>query len=147
MKVGKYNLVNADKVERAINGTVLDRGMTKGGVGEGAEPSAILAEYDRIGGLILFENKYKVKTGSFFDFKAKKPIAKPKPKLVFSINGESVEVDADKALPLEIQASEAAGEKKRKRATAKRGGKKEDSGDSEENEEAEEENAEDAELA
>lgn len=120
MKIGSYTLANADKVDRAINGTVVSQGRLTGGVGADAKPAAILAEYDRIGGLILKDGKYKVKTGSFYDIKGKKPHAKPKPKLVFTVNGETVEVDADKPLPLEVQAAQLADEKRAKKAAAKR---------------------------
>jgi hypothetical protein len=117
MQIGDYTLANKDKVDRAINGTVLDRGQAKGGVGAEADEADVLAEYDRLGGLIL-KGSYKVKTGSFYDFKAKAPIKKPKPVLVFVVNGEIVEVDADEPLPLEVRASEQAKTKKQERAEA-----------------------------
>lgn len=118
MRIGKYTLANSDKLERAINGTILDQGRMTGGVGADADESEIIAEYDRLGGLILKDDKYKVKTGSFYDFKTKKAIAKPKPVLLFTVNGEVVEVDADEPLPLEIRASEAAHDKKKAKAKA-----------------------------
>lgn len=118
MQIGDYTLANADKIDRAVNGTVLDKGLLKGGVGADAEGKLILAEYDRLGGLILFQGKYKVKTGSFWDLKAQKPIAKPKPVLVFNVGGEVVEVPADEPLPLEVRASEQVKEKKAKKVKA-----------------------------
>lgn len=119
MNVGKYTLVNVDKVERAIHGTVGAGGSPKGGVGDDAKPADILAEYDRLGGHILMDGKYKVKMGSFYDFKGKKPHDKPAPILVFNVNGETVEVPANKPLPLEVQAAEAAAVKKAGKRKAK----------------------------
>ncbi len=119
MKIGKFSLINADKVERAINGTILDQGRLTGGVGADADDGAIIAEYDRLGGLIRM-GMHKVKTGGFFDFKNKKPHDKPKPMLEFRVDGELVEVDATKPLPIEVQAAEIALTKKQKKAEAAR---------------------------
>lgn len=116
MQVGEFTLQNPEKVERAINGTVGAGGQLKGGVGP-EDPKAVLAEYDRLGGHIT-KGTHKVKPGSFFDFKTQKPIANPKPKLVFRIEGEDVEVDADEPLPLQVRASEAAKTKKQEKAEA-----------------------------
>lgn len=118
MKIGDYTLVNKDKLDRAINGTVGSAGALAGGVGVDAEESEILAEYDRLGGLILKDGKYKVKTGSFYDLKNKKAFAKPKPVLLFNVNNEVVEVPADEPLPLEVRASEQAKTKKQQKAEA-----------------------------
>lgn len=135
MDVGKYTLQNPDKIHRAIHGTVLSQGQLKGGVGEDAEPAAILAEYDRLGGLILMDGKYKVKTGSFYDFAGRKSFAKPKPTLLFTINGEVIEVPADKPLPLEVQAAEQADTRKKERATKKGKGKDKKNKDADEEDE------------
>ena len=87
MQIGKYSLVNEDKLNRAMFGTPIGtNGEMKGGVGEDADPSDIIVEYDRLGGLVLM-GKHKVKTGGFWDFKGKKAVAKPKPMLIFNING------------------------------------------------------------
>lgn len=118
MQIGEFTLANEDKVERAINGTVIDQGAVKGGVGVDAEPEAVIAEYDRLGGLIL-KGKYKVKTGSFYDFKGKKPHAKPEPVLTFQVNDETIEVPADEPLPVEVRAAEIAKTKKQEKAEAK----------------------------
>ena len=115
-------MVNPEKLDRAINGTVSSKGAMTGGVGENAKPEAILAEYDRLGGLIKM-GKYKVKNGSFYDFKGKAVIAKPKPMLEFNIGGELIEVAADKPLPIEVQANEMAEERKAEKAAAKKGKK------------------------
>lgn len=154
MQIGQFTLANADKVERAINGTVLDKGSTKGGVGPNASEDEIIAEYDRLGGLILM-GRNKVRMGCFYDFKSKKAFAKPKPYLVFNVNGETVEVDASKPLPIEVQAAEiadarklekaeAAEAKRVEKAAAKKSGKK---GSKKEEVEEGEEDEEEGELA
>jgi hypothetical protein len=141
MVIDGYTLVNAEKLDRAINGTVGSRGIAIGGVGPGDE-QAILAEYDRLGGLIL-KGKYKVKTGSFYDLRLKKAIDKPKPVLVFVVNGEFVEVSESEPLPLEVRASEQQKTKKQEKAESKakkggkKGGKKEAPADDEEEDEDE----------
>ena len=148
MTIGEYVLANPDKVERATNGTVLDQGQMKGGVGieydkkgNVTNGEAILAEYDRLGGLILKDGKYKVKTGSFYDFQEKKPFEDPEPVLLFSVNGEIVEVSADEPLPIEVRAALSAGEKKaakKKKSVAKKGkGKKEEVEEESDDEESE----------
>lgn len=122
LTVGEYTAVNSYKLDRAINGTMGSKGALVGGVGSDADPKEILAEYDRLGGLIL-KGKYKVKTGSFYDFKAKKPFAKPSPVLVFSFGGEFTEVPADEPIPVEVRAQEQAQETKRAKQIAKAKGK------------------------
>lgn len=144
MQIGEFTLQNPDKIERAINGTLSAQGLPKGGVGPD-DPAAIIAEYDRLGGHIT-KGTYKVKPGSFYDFKNKKVFATPKPKLVFRIEGEDVEVDADEPLPLDVRAAVQAGEKKAARAKAKqdskKGGKKSEATDEATENDAEEEEGE-----
>src|SRR3990167_4102542 len=70
-EINGFVICNADKLHRVINGTMSDGGSLSGGLGEGAAPEAILAEYDRMGGLIRTAEGAKVVTGSFYDFKAK----------------------------------------------------------------------------
>ncbi len=105
MELLGYIIADKDKFERAINGTMSQAGELKGGVGEGAEDLAKIAEYDRLGGLIL-KGKNKVKTGSFYDFKAKKPRTKPEVTLTFRVDGEIVDIKDGEGVPLEVQASE-----------------------------------------
>lgn len=126
MEVGEYTLVNAEKVERALNGSLQANNERTGGIGHGAykdngvwkkgdvalkEPevkkleSALLSEYDKLGGLIRI-GKDKVKTGSFFDFKAKTPKAKPDVILTFQINGKTVELKADEPVPAKVRAAQ-----------------------------------------
>lgn len=104
MNINGFELVNSDKVERAINGTVSSKGAMVGGVGEAAVPEAILAEYDRLGGLIK-KGGDKVKTGSFFDFKAKAPRDVPEVVFIYNVNGRFVEVPEGQQLPGEVRAA------------------------------------------
>lgn len=71
-KFGDYILPNLEKLDRAINGSVGRGGSMAGGVGKEATPEAIIAEYDKLGGLILTKEGEKVANGSFYDFKEKK---------------------------------------------------------------------------
>ena len=112
MKVGKFILVNAEKVDRALHGTPNDKGEYRGGVAkeDGTyENSALLAEYDKIGGLIRVGGD-KVKTGSFYDFKKKKPRVKPEVVFVFNVNGKFVEVADGVELPGQVKAARIAEE-------------------------------------
>lgn len=101
-----FHLQNHEKVNRAIHGSMTSGGQLKGGVGEDAAPAAILAEYDRLGGLVL-KNGRKVKTGSFYDFKGRRPRTNPEITLILkSISGGTVEVKAGQEIPIEAQAAE-----------------------------------------
>jgi hypothetical protein len=116
-----YKLANMDKVRRALAGSPNAEGVFIGGV-EKADGSydddALLAEYDRIGGLILKDSD-KVRTGSFFDFGAKKPAEKPKVELEFRVNGELVFVPEGKKVPGEVEAAKVVAKKKAKKAAKK----------------------------
>ena len=124
MNIKGYTLVNGDKIERALNGTPRGNGTPIGGVGAGAyyetgvwklagrelDPeetdaleNAVLAEYDKIGGLIL-DGKDKVKTGSFFDFKGKSPRKTPAIVHQFAVNGKVIDVPAGANVPGEVRA-------------------------------------------
>lgn len=107
MILGDYELVNEDKVTRAIFGTVNSRGTATGGVGEDAPEEAKLAEYDRLGGLIRYKGD-NVKMGSFYDFPGKKPFADPIVMLQFNINGHVVDVPATEQLPPMVRAAKLA---------------------------------------
>jgi len=119
MQVGKYSLINEEKVDRAINGTIGMDNVIKGGVGSSDE-AALLAEYDKLGGAIM-KGTDKVKMGSFFDFKNAKPFTNPKVSFIFSVNGKFVEVEDGVELPGEIKAvkvaKEEGTEKKVKKST------------------------------
>lgn len=75
---GNYLLVNNDKLNRAIFGNVGRGGQMEGGVGEKATPELVIAEYDKLGGLILTKGGEKVENGSFWDFIKKIPRETPK---------------------------------------------------------------------
>ena len=107
MKVGKYTLMNMEKVTRALEGSPNDRGELNGGVADGEgnfKPESLLAEYDRIGGLIRVESD-KVVTGSFYDFKGRKPKAEAEVKFIYKVNGKFVEVKEDAEVPGEVKAA------------------------------------------
>lgn len=103
---------NSDKWTRAIYGTVIQEGSLIGGVGEGATPEAKLAEYDRLGGLITKDGR-KIKMGCFWNFKGKKAHETPEPVMEFKVDGETVDVPVGDAVPVEVQAAEIAGARKK----------------------------------
>lgn len=127
MQVKSFTLINLDKIDRALNGTNLGNGSATTGVANGAYleegvwknngknlsvtdvsalEDALLAEYDRLGGLIK-KGDDKVKTGSFYDFKGKKPRETPEVTYIFRdrINNRLVEVKEGVELPGSIKAS------------------------------------------
>lgn len=123
-----YTLVNPDKFERAINGSIVDKGRVVGGIGKEASPEAILAEYDKLGGLIK-KGKHRVKMGSFYDFKNRKPHDKPQVSFVFrDIEGDSIEIPEGEVIPAEVQVADMAAQNRSERAvkeaSKKRGTKK-----------------------
>lgn len=101
-----YDLVNDEKADRALNGRIDDKSERHGGVikADGTwDDAALLAEYDKLGGLITKAND-KVVTGSFYDFRNKVARAIPEVKFVFNVNGKFVEVPAGVELPGEVKA-------------------------------------------
>lgn len=103
-----FVLQNVDKLVRAIEGTVGAAGQLVGGVGENASNEAKIAEYDRLGGLIL-KGKNKVKMGSFYDFAAGQPRPEPIIEYVFrDLQGNEVIVPEGKEIPIEVKAVEVA---------------------------------------
>ena len=100
MRVGDYELVNDEKLDRAINGTIGKGGAMTGGVGQGAADGAILAEYDRLGGLIQ-KNGLKVATGAFWDCEKKKPAENPNPVFEVVVEGSIVDVTESEAAALD----------------------------------------------
>jgi hypothetical protein len=92
-----YTIANLEKWDRAINGTVDRLGKQRiraeggsCGVGENATDMEKLAEYDRLGGLILKDGE-KIKTGSFYDFENKAPRTEPELIFLAEIEGEIVD--------------------------------------------------------
>lgn len=114
MKLGNYTVANEEKLNRAIFGSMSSEGKLVGGVGEEAADEVKLAAYDKLGGLIK-AGKYKVKTGSFWDFEAKKPRKEPKVLLVLKdLEGNTVEIPEGEAIPVEVQAAEKIADNKEK---------------------------------
>jgi hypothetical protein len=131
MNINEFQLVSLEKLERALNGSVNGENVAIGGVGEGAyfegdawkrngkelseaEVSklefALLAEYDRLGGLITKAGD-KVKIGSFWNFKAKKPYETPQVVYTFrDVKGRNVDVPEGKELPGAVKAAKIAKE-------------------------------------
>lgn len=125
MKILGYILDNEEKIERAIQGVNGREGKLYEGVGEDASDEVKLAAYDRLGGLILKGGR-KVKTGCFCDLKATKeasrkagytvvvPFEKPKVILLIrDLEGNEVEIDAEKELTPEQKAAEKIENKKK----------------------------------
>lgn len=133
MQVGKFTLANEEKVDRALNGAQQADSTRVGGVGnlaykdgevwkrEGEELSekevvslefALLAEYDRLGGLVK-KGTDKVKTGSFYNIKSRKPHENPVATFVFMINGREVEVKDGEEVPLVVKAAQVLAEEEK----------------------------------
>lgn len=107
-EVKGFQLVNPEKVERALYGTPDAKSVRKGGI---ANPTSgtfdedlLLAEYDKLGGLIT-RNGDRVKMGSFYDFGAGKPREKAEITFVYRVNGRVVEVADGVELPGSVKAA------------------------------------------
>lgn len=118
MTVEGFVLVNGEKVERAKYGAMSREGKLVGGVGEDAAPAALLAEYDRLGGLVL-KDGVKVRTGSFYDFEARAPRKEPKLTFEASLDGEVVEVTEGEAKAIKATKEKQAKLKKSKKKKKK----------------------------
>jgi hypothetical protein len=107
MEIKGFSLINEEKVERALKGTVNSLNERIGGViaEDGTyDEGELLAEYDKLGGLIT-RGGDKVKTGSFYDFRNKKALKEPKVVFIYNINGKIVEVEDGKELPGIVKAA------------------------------------------
>ena len=113
MKVGNFTLANEEKVERALRGTLVQGGKLVGGVGDGADDEALLAEYDRLGGLVL-KDDIKVKTGSFYDLANKCPRKEPELSFLTTIDNEIIEVTEEEAKVVEATKEKIKGIKAKK---------------------------------
>lgn len=102
-----FELVNDEKVNRAMYGSMSRGGVLAGGVGEDATEAQLLAEYDRLGGLVRKDGN-KVKMGAFYDFENKQVRKSPQIVLLFRVNGKEIEVPEGEALPLEVRAQQIA---------------------------------------
>lgn len=121
-KAGVFSLMNMDKVGRALDGTPNDKGMPVGGIRKedgSYENSELLAEYDRMGGLIR-KGEDKVKTGSFYDFQNRRPREKAVVEFVYNVNGKFVTVSADKEMPGEVKAVKKVKKEAKKKVTKKK---------------------------
>ena len=119
-----YTLVNAEKVDRALNGILKPDSTRVGGIGGGAyqendiwkrdgveltdeEVSKLefdlLAEYDKYYGFIK-RGGDKVQAGSFYDFKGRQPRKEPKVSFVYRFGSKVVIVPDGVELPGEIKA-------------------------------------------
>lgn len=119
MEINGYTLANEEKVRRAAEGSPTSQGTPSGGVGYEDE-AALLAQYDKLGGLILNSDNRKVKTGSFWDFKENSPRKKPEVVLLIQVGFDTVEVPEGEPLPIEAQAAEILAESKKKGASKKK---------------------------
>lgn len=104
--VREFELVDPIKVDRVLNGITNNRGEITPGIMVNGEfdEDRLLAEYDKIGGLIRLDGN-KVKIGSFYDFRNRKAFEKPEVMLTFKVNGKFVDVPADKELPPIVKAA------------------------------------------
>jgi 2-keto-4-pentenoate hydratase len=91
-----FKCVNEEKLERAIHGLKNGDKEVFRGVGDEATPDAVLANYDKLGGLILKDGQI-VKMGSFYDFIKKKPREEAEIAFLIDIDGQRVEVSEDEA--------------------------------------------------
>ena len=92
-----FVLENPMKLERVVLGDVKRAGVPEGGLGEDADPMLVLAHYDKIAGYITKDvggsKRVKIKTGSFWNFRTKKPHETPQIMYLFRVGGEMIEVD------------------------------------------------------
>lgn len=146
-EINGYSLINGEKYDRVINGSMGRNNEMINALGVDASPEDVIAHYDKLGGLIR-KGKHTVKMGSFWDFKKRAPHATPKPVLVFrDLMGETVEIAVGEEIPIEVQAAQMAADNrnernvkalaKKKAASADAKKKKKDAGDEEESEDDE----------
>lgn len=122
-QVLEFSLVNDEKVKRALHGSLGREGKLYGGVGDEASPEALLAEYDRLGGLIT-KGGLRVKMGSFYDFEKKQP--RPELELAFlaDVDGEQCEVTEEEAKTLKSVQEKKEALKAKKKAKQEEGEEK-----------------------
>lgn len=143
MQIGKYTLVNVDKIERALNGSSGSLGALIGGIGQGAYydegwkrdgeelseedvetlESSVIVEYDRIGGLIK-EGNDKIATGSFYNAKAKKAHDTPVVRYEYRVNDKLILVPEHEQAPLAVRAAKMLAEGEEEAPAAKKSWKK-----------------------
>lgn len=126
-QIGEFTLKNDEKVNRAVNGSLTRDGKLAGGVGVApnaqtataeeldAHDLKVLAEYDKLGGHID-KGGLKVQSGSFYDFRNRRPHVEPKVTFLINVDGEIVEGTEEEAA-----AVQSARERIRQMKTRKRG--------------------------
>ena len=101
-----YEIVNLEKWDRVINGTLGKEGRLFGGVGEDAPDMLKLVQYDKLGGLIKKGGRV-VKNGAFYDFKMRQARKKPVIEFLFrDIEGNEVVIPENEEIPMEVRAAE-----------------------------------------
>lgn len=123
MRIGQYELLSEEKLNRVLKGQLGRLGQLTGGLenspgwaekSEEEKNALILAEYDKTGGLIM-KGTLKVATGSFWDVVNKKPRVEPNLKFVTSIEDEMIEVTEEEAKVIEENKSKISSIKKKKK--------------------------------
>lgn len=121
--INGFQIENAEKLERVVMGVVSRAGTLEGGLGLDADPELVLANYDKLAGFIT-KDGVKIKTGSFWDFKAKAPRKEPQIMFIYNIGGDNVEVDDPTNLHKAIEVvGKARAEKEEKVRKAKKNSK------------------------
>ena len=90
-----YLICDHSKLDRVINGIIGSQGQLTGGLGKDADVKAILAEYDKIGGLIRTKDGKKVAMGSFYDFVNKQPRKIPLVEVDNSANKAGLKINTE----------------------------------------------------
>lgn len=123
MKIQAYELLNDEKLNRVLKGTIGRLGQLTGGLenspdwGKKTEEEKeflILAEYDRTGGLIQ-KNGLKVATGSFWNVETKSPHKEPQLKFVTAVEDQIIEVTEEEAQAISASKAKIDSLKKKKK--------------------------------
>lgn len=94
--IKEYIICDLSKLDRVINGSVGSQGQLSGGLGKDASEDAILAAYDKIGGLIRTQDGKKVATGTFYDFENRKPRIKVEVVIAKATNKSGLKLNIEK---------------------------------------------------
>ena len=125
MRIGQYELSNEEKLNRVLKGTLGRLGQLTGGLENSPDWSkkteeerefAIIADYDRVGGLIL-KNGLKVATGSFYDVVLRTPRKEPVLKFVTAVEDQIIEVTEEEAAAISASRAKIDSLKKKKKRT------------------------------
>ena len=120
VKQGTFDLPNQNKLDRVIEPITGASGQLIEGLGHDAKHEDILVAYDKIAGYIRGKEGSKVKPGCFYDHKTGKAFDDPKVIYTFRINARTVEVPADEAFPVEVQAKQKQDQDKEKETKKKK---------------------------